>query len=82
MGTSTLEPDASAYPGEVPPSHGVVRSRSDWLTPNLAWAVVGGVGGWFFGRFVGETDEAPHPRPAATPAEEEIDLSALPSPAE
>jgi hydrophobe/amphiphile efflux-1 (HAE1) family protein len=35
-----------------------------------------------FGRFVGERDEATHPRPAATPAEEEIDLSALPSPAE
>ena len=35
-----------------------------------------------FGRFVGERDEATHPRPDATPAEEEIDLSALPSPAE
>ena len=35
-----------------------------------------------FGRFVGETDEATHPRPAATPAVEEIDPSALPSPAE
>ena len=35
-----------------------------------------------FGRFVGETDEAAHPRPAAAPAEDEIDLSALPSPAE
>jgi hydrophobe/amphiphile efflux-1 (HAE1) family protein len=35
-----------------------------------------------FGRFVGETDEAAPGRPAATPAEEEIDLSALPSPAE
>jgi hydrophobe/amphiphile efflux-1 (HAE1) family protein len=35
-----------------------------------------------FGRFVGESDEKTHPRPAATPAVEEIDLSALPSPAE
>jgi hydrophobe/amphiphile efflux-1 (HAE1) family protein len=36
-----------------------------------------------FGRFVGETDEATRPRPATTPAEEEeIDPSALPSPAE
>ena len=35
-----------------------------------------------FGRFVGERDEATHPRPAAAPAEEEIDPSALPSPAE
>jgi multidrug efflux pump subunit AcrB len=35
-----------------------------------------------FGRFVGERDEATHPHPAAAPAEEEIDPSALPSPAE
>ncbi len=34
-----------------------------------------------FGRFVGETDEAPHRRPATRP-EDEIDPSALPSPAE
>ena len=33
-----------------------------------------------FGRFVGETDEAAHPRPAAAAADEEIDLSALPMP--
>ena len=33
-----------------------------------------------FGRFVGETDEATHPRPAAAPADEEIDPSALPMP--
>ena len=43
---------------------------------------LGGLIWRIFGRFVGETDEAPHPRPAAAPAEEEIDLSALPSPAE
>ena len=35
-----------------------------------------------FGRFVGAADEAAHPRPAAAPAEEGIDLSAMPSPAE
>ena len=40
----------------------------------LIWRVLG--------RFVGERDEATRPRPATTPAEEEIDLSALPSPAE
>ncbi|MGO4871599.1 MAG: efflux RND transporter permease subunit [Roseiarcus sp.] len=33
-----------------------------------------------FGRFVGETDEAPHRRPAAAPDQDEIDPSALPMP--
>ena len=34
---------------------------------------------WVFGRFVGETDEAPQPRPVTRP-EDEIDPSALPMP--
>jgi len=38
----------------VPESHGIIGARSDWLKPNLVWAVAGAVGGWFFGRYVGD----------------------------
>jgi cytochrome c oxidase subunit 1 len=54
MAQRTIESQDSPYPGGVPSRPGIIGSRPDWLRPHLGWAIVGAVGGWFFGRYVGD----------------------------
>jgi len=61
MAPSTAEKQEAAYPGDVPPTHGIIMSRPDWLKPHAGWAAVGAVGGWFFGRFVGDLIASGYP---------------------
>ena len=54
MAQDTSEIEGSSYPGEVAIGRQNLDRRPDWLKPHMGWAIVGAVGGWFFGRYVGD----------------------------
>jgi cytochrome c oxidase subunit 1 len=44
----------TAHPGEAPLHAPIADQRSDWLRPNVIWAVVGAVIGYVFGHWFGD----------------------------
>jgi cytochrome c oxidase subunit 1 len=54
MAQDTAEVAGSSFPGEVLVGRANLDRRPDWLKPHIGWAIVGAVGGFFFGRYVGD----------------------------
>jgi cytochrome c oxidase subunit 1 len=61
MALGTTESAGTYYPGEDPLSTPRLSRRSEWLRPNILWAIVGAVVGYIIGHWLGNVIAGNYP---------------------